>query len=304
MSSDAQASRRLFTDGRPVAVVLPEGNGTEVAFLRALIERELHEFSAELGAPVRLENGLPGDGPRFLIGPAHLNPAFQQLKIEAATEPTVQLNRDQRILIADGPDTGSVVESLGLLRTLTASGADRVTADDCIDIAHCVDRVRREVESSYPSFNLRGLDWQMICDEHIPRVLSSDEPFFELQRWIARLKDMHTWVQPSPPFGLLPYAVHVDRDRAVFKRVPKWTAAFDAGVRDEDELIHADLGDAIDRNGAPNHMRPYLTGRRLISGPVGMERSFHVRRHDGTLTSFVDTPSFTPWEAPAAWGRL
>jgi carboxyl-terminal processing protease len=283
---------------------MPEGDDAGVAFLRALIERELPEFSAELGAPVRLVEDPPADGPCFLIGPATLNPAFKRFEIEGIAASAVQLDRDRQVLTADGPDVGSVVESLSLLRTLTANDVDRVTADDCIDLNHCVDRVRREVESTYPSFSLRKLDWPLICDEHIPRVLSSDEPFFELQRWIARLQDMHTWVQPSPPFGLLPYAVHVDHDRAVFKRVPEWTAAFDAGIRDGDELLHADLEDAIDRTGAPIHMRPYLTGRRLVSGPAGIERHFHVRRLNGEETAFVDSPSFTPWETPATWDRL
>jgi carboxyl-terminal processing protease len=299
----------LFRSSRPVTIIPPravlsQGGFDPVAAIRRLIERELYEFEAELGVPVEIRNAVEPGSPSFLIGPFSANPVFTELNIPPADAPQVHFDQERKILVADGPDLGAVAESLSLLRTLTSTGATRVTASDCTTLEAAIERIIHEVRVTYPAFHLRGIDWDAICERNVPIVRSADDPFEALQCWIAELADMHTSTRHDPPDGLLPYQLHVSQTKAVFTRVPEWTTAYKAGVRPGDRLVNVDTEAALSRNGAPQHMHPYLAGRRLLSGPVDTAQKFSVMTSVGSALLFVDTPTFQPWKEPIGWSML
>jgi carboxyl-terminal processing protease len=300
----------LFSGANLVTVVPPSRSydggpdDRELRQVRDLIARERFEFEVEMGTPVEIRQQAPEEGPRFLLGPRRANPAFDGLDLPPVDVPTLRFDRSRDLLVADAPDLGGVVESLSLLRTLATSGGDLVTAADCDDLSEAVRRIEREVATTYPAFELRGLDWPAICARHVDRVLSAVDPLAAMQRWVAELEDMHTWVHPVPRPGLLPYAVHAAPDAARFVGVPPGTPAFDAGIRPGDTLEDVDPRDAWERTGAPSHLRPLLAGRRLVSGPVGVSRAFRARTVDGRTVTFRDVPTYQPWDQPAHWTRL
>jgi carboxyl-terminal processing protease len=299
----------LFGSDEPVSLFIPEPTASrgessmpdESELFRRLIAREIHEFETELGAPVNLATKPGSKEPRFLIGPATLNPAFSELGIAPADEPSVWVDSENRLLVADGPDLNSVVESLSLLRTLTSSKAARVTASWSHTLEDCIERIKQEVAWTYPAFHLRDVDWDEVIRRHHTRVLNAVDPFDAMQQWIAELGDMHTWIRPDPSDGLLPYTVRVDADQAVFVHVPAGTPAADAGVQRGDQLLNVDPRTALERTGGPSHMKPYLVGRRLISGPAGIVKTFTTRSPNGAERIFSDTPTFSPFAQPVEW---
>jgi carboxyl-terminal processing protease len=299
----------LFGSDQPVSLFLPDpvaalGNSSmpdEIDQFRALIAREIYEFETELGAPVNLATKPGSKEPRFLIGPANLNPAFSELGMLPADEPSVWVEPKNRLLVADGPGLDSVVESLSLLRTLTSSKAARVTASWSQSLEDCIERIEQEVAWTYPAFHLRGVNWDELASRHRVRVLDAANPFTAMQRWIAELGDMHTWVRPDPPDGLLPYTVRVDADQAVFVHVPAGTPAEDAGVQRGDQLLNVDPRAALERTGGPSHMKPYLAGRRLLSGPAGIAKTFTTQSQDGTKRTFGDAPTLSLFATPVEW---
>jgi carboxyl-terminal processing protease len=298
--------RPLFGSDEPVSLIPPPHSVpgsqpsavNEIKQLRELIEREIHEFEVELGAPAHLTSTSSSEGAKFLLGPAALNPAFSELAIPPSREPCVWIERTRKLLVADAPDIEGVTESLSLLRTLTSSNVTRVAASSCESIDECAARFRQEIAWTYPAFQLRGIDWDEHCRQHEPRLLAADDPFDAMQRWVATLGDMHTWVRSDPPHGLLTYTVHVDPDKATFVHVPAGTSAAEAGVQPGDQLINVDPLAALERTGGPAQMKPYLAGRRLISGPAGIARTFTARSQEGVERSFSDTPSLSPFGAP------
>jgi carboxyl-terminal processing protease len=300
----------LFSGADLVAIVPPSRpydggpDDRELRQVHDLIMRERFELEVELGAPVEIRHNAPEEGPRFLLGPRRANPAFDGLDLPPVDVPTLRFDRSHGLLIADAPDLGGVVESLSLLRTMSTAGVDLVTATDCHDLSEAVRRIEREVATTYPAFELRGLDWPEICARHVDRVLSANDPLAAMQRWVAELEDMHSWIHPDPRPGLLPYVVHAAPDAARFVEVPPGTAAFDAGIRPGDALEDVDPRDAWERTGAPSHLRPLLAGRRLMGGPVGVSRAFRAFTVDGRTVSFSDVPTYQPWDQPAEWTRL
>jgi carboxyl-terminal processing protease len=299
----------VFSGADRVAVILPsqahdEGSATAIEHLGRLLNRERFEFEVELGAPMHFSSTPLPQSPAFLVGPASMNLVFQQLEIEHSPVPVARKLEDCEVLVVDGPDIGAVTEGLSLLRTLTTTGSTQVTATDCNDLHEAVARIEHEIATTYPAFALRNIDWPSLCEQHRSRVLSSDAPVAAVQAWIATLQDMHTSVRSLPAQGLLPYALHVSPDHATFWRVPEWSRASIAGVRPGDQLLDVDCVDALERNGAPPHMHPWLAGRRLLSGPVDTERTFRVRKMSGEIVRFSESPTFTPWQSPVEWRQL
>jgi carboxyl-terminal processing protease len=95
--------------------------------------------------------------------------------------------------------------------------------------------------------------------------------------------------------------LEVTPENATFRRVPDWSAAWNAGVAAGDVLQGVDTSDILSRTGAPPHMRPFLAGRRLLSGPANVPRTFTVQTRNHDLVTFTDAPVFTPWRDPVEW---
>lgn len=311
-NADTEAAPpRPFAGAPAVAVVLPPDGAAlgpdgaaEVAEFAMLVRREPRELEVELGAPVRFAGADPGAGPRFLVGPAAAHPAILRYRPAPAAGAGLWLDRARQVLIADAPDLTGIAESFNLLRTLGMTGAAALAPEDCRDLDAAMARVTREVGWTYPAFGLRGLDWAAICARHAPNVRTAVDPLAAMQAWLAELQDAHTWVRPAPPPLPLPYALWVAPARATFTRVPLGTAAWAAGVRPGDTLEGEDTAGWLARTGAPAHSRPLVAGRRLLSGPAGVERAFVARAPDGGRRAWTEAPAPDPPFPLVRWTRL
>ena len=287
--------RQPFAGEPHAVVVLPESDPT-LGGERELLELERAEFEAELGTTVELVSVDPGEGPRWSL----------VLDVEHVGPPTTELDADARLIASSARDVGGLFEAMGLLRTMVRTGDRLLEVGDCADIGDAIERVVDEVGDTYPSFALRRLDWEEICARHVDRVREADDPLPALQAWMAELQDGHTWVWPS--MANLPYAVHVAAV-TTFVRVRDDTAGYEAGVRVGWELVaidgvSVDASEWLARAAAPPHSRPFIAGRRLLAGPVGVPRVLSARSPAGETVTWSDAPSPLPPGDVVTWKRL
>jgi carboxyl-terminal processing protease len=267
-------------------LVLPAGD-PHLGGDRRLLELEAGEFEAVLGAPATFAEHDPGWGPRLV------------LRVDQSVAvPEASLDPDGPCLRLAAADTAGVLAALSLLPTLLRAGSGTVRASEAATLAEAVERVAVEVADSYPSFALRGLDWDAICARHGERVREADDPVAALQRWLAELEDAHTWAVERPAPGALPYALRVDGD-ATFARVPAGSAAHAAGVRCGWRLVSMDdaapdLRDWWARVGATAHAKPFVVGRRLLAADVERERAYVAEGPAGERATWVERARHAP----------
>ena len=284
--------------GEPRAVVVLPAEDPTLGGEAALLEHEKAEFEAELGTSVEIAAVDPGESvARWLL----------QLDGDADGPPTISFDPEARLVVSRAADVAGLFESVNLWRTLARTGSASVAAADCGDLDEASARVEAEVADTYPSFELRGLDWEAICADHVDRVRVADDPLAALQRWLAELQDGHTWAWA--PIGNLPYAVRVDGLGATFVRVPDGTAARATGVGPGWRLVEID-GAAVDaadwlaRAAAPPHARPLIAGRRLLAGPVGTVRALRALLPGGESAEWEEAPTPLPEGPLVTWKRL
>ncbi|MFS8531358.1 hypothetical protein, partial [Sphaerobacter thermophilus] len=201
MSQRGSGARRLFPGASEICVVLPRDGAAlgpdgerALAGFRELLYRERAEIEAECGVPARFVDTDPGEGPRWLIGPAACNPAISTYPRRGEGQAGVWLDREREVLITDAPDLFGVIEAISLIRTLVMTGQDAVFVSECRDLDEAIERITREVGWTYPSFALRGLDWEAICARHREEAARASDPLAAMQTWLAELQDAHTWV--------------------------------------------------------------------------------------------------------------
>jgi carboxyl-terminal processing protease len=283
--------------GEPRAVVVLPAEDPTLGGEAALLEHERAGFEAELGTTVEISVTDPGEGPRWLL----------RLDGEPGAPATIEFDPDQLLIVSRASDVGGLFESVNLWRTRVRTGGATLAATDCADLEAVIERVEAEVADTYPSFELRGLDWATICERHADRVRAADDPLAALQRWLAELQDGHTWAWA--PIGNLPYAVRVSDGAATFSRVPEATAAHDAGVRPGWRLHEID-GARVDADGwlaraaAPPHSRALIAGRRLLAGPSGTPRALTAVSPGGEGASWEEAPTPLPELPLVTWRRL
>lgn len=310
MSKARQVPSRPFAGAESVAVVLPrvvegiaENDEKALLGLTALVRKEPKEFEVELGAPVRFVADDPGAGPRFLMGPSRYNPEMTKYVLDGERRAEVSFDRERQLLIADAPDMAGIYDAINLLRTMVMTGRDRVVASECGDIDEAIQRIVDEVGWTYPSFELRGLDWEDICARHTGRVKSAGDPLAAMQEWIAELQDGHTWIRQQVWMPLT-YSLWVTPDKALFERVHEGTAAWEAGIRVGDELVGEDNAGWWARANAAWHARALVAGRRLLSGSPGVERSFVARKPTGEEIMWSEAPTAVLPFPLVSWSRL
>lgn len=266
--------------------------GPGLGDIAALLREEAYEFHVELGAPVRITADTAAAPPRLV------------LTIEAGTrEPTLRLDRQRRELVAIGGDLAGLIDAVNLIRTLRTRGVDRVVSAPVVDLLEVLDRVQHEVATTYPAFELRGLDWEALSRQH-RRTVDASDPLPGLERWVAALGDAHSRVHRVPRPVALPYTARVVDGRVRFWEIPSRTAAVEAGVATDDELLDVDVEDLWSRTGAPAHLRPWDVGRRALKGPAGETMTLRARRRDGTVAEWVEEASPDPWDEPIETRRL
>lgn len=306
---------RPFAGEPLVPVILADATGEQqeqIASFNRLLRNEAAELAVELGAPVTfVVSGQPLAGPQVLIGPAPQNPALQAalaaLGEQPATTGHVALRRHPvtgvRLLILDGESTGEVGAALNLLRTATRLNARDLSPAAARSVDEVVSRVTVEVAATWPSFGRRGIDWARVCASARADVLAHAANVPALQRWLAPLRDPHTWVKGADMNGRLPYQVWAEGDRAVLLSVPCWSAAWNAGVRPGDELLDVDVQGWWTRTSAEPRVKPRYVGYRLLSGKAGKMRALHARSPQGDPRSWQEAPTAAPWDAIVTWDR-
>lgn len=193
-----------------------------------LIEEHKSKIEVELGSKVtfditKIANSSIG---KWYIGPYNCSPEIVELGLKYPNNPQLFLDREKGILVTHGPTVSEVVETFSYLRSLCTFKGGLWDINDCNTTQMAIDVIEKEVENSYPSFQLRKLNWKSLCEKHIPMVLKSIDPIPPIQRWLAELNDAHTWVRPYPPLGELPYDLHVKNNIGTFYQVPKSSIAW------------------------------------------------------------------------------
>ena len=281
--------------GEPRAfLVLPENDPT-LGGERELLELERAALDAELGTAVEIVERDPGAGARWYLVADESHHG----------SPRIDIDLEGGLITSLAADLGGLFESMNLLRT-ALRGDGSAEAVDCADVDEAIERVIEEVSDTYPSFELRGLDWDDICAAHVERVRSAADTLAALQAWLAELQDGHTWVWA--PVGNLPYAVRVD-DAATFVRVRDETEGYAVGVRagwglTEIDDVAVDPAAWLARAAAPPHSRPLIAGRRLLAGPPGVARTLVARSPTGDEVSWSEAPSPLPAGDLVSWRRL
>lgn len=285
----------LFPDADMVDVVLPAGDDRAVgglAGLRRLLTLEHGELEVECGAPTRVVTG-PSEGARATLA----------LAVDADADGPAARRVSRSVVVVSGRHLDEVTAALSLLRTMRRTGAGALTDGPDDDVGAACDRLTAEVASTYPGFALRRLDWATICDEHRPLVDAAD-PVPGLQRWVARLADAHTAVHAQPRDHPLPITARVVEGRVVVAEVATGTAAAAAGVTRGWTVEGIDLDDLAARWGASPQSRPWLLGRRALSGPAGVPTIRTYRSPDGRRATVADVPGEVAWHDHLAVERL
>jgi carboxyl-terminal processing protease len=262
----------------------------------ALFELERAGFEAELGGRVAFSTVDSGSGRRWLL---EIDPALE-------SAPVTALEPGGDTIVSRARDVDGIFEALNLWRTVRREGG-AATATDCASLDEAIDRIVVEVGDTYPAFELRGLDWDAICERRVDAVRSAEDPLSACQGWLAELEDSHTWVWPG--HGNLPYALRVGSGDVWFTHVPPASAGFAAGARPGWRLVELDgvSPDAdgwLARTAAPPHSRPALAGRRLLAGPPGNPRVLTAVGPSGRRVSWEDEPAARPFEPVVDWRRL
>ncbi len=314
-------------DPRPFArasrgyLVLPERADAALAHFWTLLIRELPELETTLGAPVEVIAAHELNDthyPRCLVGPASRNFALQSL-LDANSglcdgvrsgDPFVWIDRDHggRVtVIVAGESLEETGEALNLLwtavRTAVRTGAELTTPTVCTTASEILAMVTAEVEATWPSFSLRGIDWPMLLDLHRQEILGNDADLISLQRLMAELGDAHTWVKDRRINARAPYRTWSDGTQVFLSHVPRWSTAWKAGVRAGDELIDHDGAAWWSRTAATCRTKPVVTGYRMLAGTVGEHRAFRARTTTGKVIEWQEEYRKVPWQDPVSWSR-
>ncbi|MFF5212724.1 S41 family peptidase [Streptosporangium sp. NPDC000396] len=247
---------------------------------RLLLHAERAEFEAVLGIRVKIVDAASGPRMELLIDDAHDGAA------------RLDWDAEQRVLTARASDGDGLARSLQMFHTMARTGERSLIDTTCAHLEEAVWRTVDEVGATYPAFDLRGLDWQQICQKHVKAVLEADDPFAAAQRWLAELQDAHTKVYRTPRV-YVPYVLNRDR----FIRVPEWSAAHAAGVRPGWHLTDLDMEDQITRTAASPHMRPLLAGWHLLGG----QRELRAQGPNGATATWQEN---SPKEELINWRKL
>jgi len=303
---------RPFFGLRSAQVVLPDRTGDPFnpvdAFCR-LVEAESAELEAELGCPVAFDPAGSEPHPaRCLVGPASINPSLRAeyvaLGRDAASEPVVVVDRARRLVILDGPTIADIGTAFQILRTAIRDGMEETRLALPEGPLGILDFLSREVVETYPSFALRGIDWDALVAAHRPGIFAADASLPSLQRLLAGLHDAHTWVRNTATNARLPYRAWIDPAGAHLVHVPTWSAGWGAGARAGDALLDVDGAGWWGRTAAVPRARALVTGYRYLAGTVGETRTLRARIAKGQVIEWSETFQPLPWVDPISWKVL
>lgn len=244
----------------------------------SLLTLESAEFEAVLGTDVLFAEQVP-------VGSAHwvveIDPQAEDVHL--VWDPTVQR------LTSHIRESDEYVKSVNLLHSLAHSVSTTVHDDVCETNAAAFERIRTEIANIYPSFGVRGLDWQGISERYADIVLLSPDAFVEgAQRWVAELGDAHTALhRTSGPRHHPPYGATMTSDGAALTRLPSSSAAARAGVGDG-WIVEVEAPNYwLETTGATQRQLRQVAARRFLAMPSG-SRDFAARSPTGERVAWTE----------------
>ncbi len=295
--------------GHPAVAVVPpthtaglSDRATEIVqALPELLVADGDALARELGAPIRVVTQPPAQGATWLLGPTDANPWIARAGFSAPTRPVHHLDRSRALLVTDAPDTAGLVGAFAGLRSLARHPGGPLPFGHAHTLDEAVRRVALEVADTFPHLRARVPDWGARSRMHALDVRAGHDPIGSMQRWLAALGDLHTWVRPARPRPGLPYRAVARGDDLQLVRVPPWSEGAARGVRPGMVLTGLDVADALARTPGPPHARAWLAARTLLSGPDGEVLSLEARG-DGRVIAWDEAVRW-PTGPPVAWGR-
>lgn len=297
--------RRPF-EGHPRVVVVPPRPDPDApnpfldALPRLLVE-DADALARELGAPIVVASHPPPQGATWWIGPRSANPWLAALGLPEPVRPVHVLDRARAHLVTDAPDAAGLVGAFAGLRSLARHPGGPLPFGHAHTLDEAIRRVALEVHDTFPTLRERAPDWAARSRRHALDVRAGHDPVGALQRWVATLEDLHTWVRPARPQPGLPYRAVAEGDVLRLIRVPRWTEAWARGVRPGWTLHGFDVAGAGARTPGRPHARAWLAARTLLSGADGATISLEARG-DGRIRAWDERVRW-PTGPPVAWGR-
>lgn len=247
--------------------------------LRRLIEQEKEEFEAVLGRAVAFRPADAADD-AWVIEPPD----------DPTTPPRLRWKSPGRLTSVAGsvPD---FLATMNALHSLSARQLEDLSVEPARSAEEAVEIIRAEIANTYPSFALRGLDWDEICSRHLPeRPDGSDSAAFAdfTASWIAELGDAHTAIRTSSSSGYAPpYRGTLEADGVRLTSVPRGSAAWEAGVRPGWVVEVNDIARFIRTVGATPQQLPQVRARRALA-MTGERRNFRARGASGRVAEWEE----------------
>lgn len=246
--------------------------------LMPLLELEAAEFAAVLGQPVRIH----GDG-------RDRDTDVWDVRVDPTVGcATLECEPASRRLLLTLPNSSAFVDGVNLLHSLAHTASTVVSDTQAGSYADAFDRILAEVANIYPSFELRGLDWDSISERYAyVRDLEGCEFWEHALRWVAELGDAHTQlIFPSSRFHP-PYLAEMRSGGAVLQRVPEDSDAWAAGVRPGDTVVVEHPGRWLRSVGASPQHHALMAGRRFLT-MTGDTRDFTAVAPDGDSHAWTE----------------
>lgn len=299
--------RRPF-EGRSVVYVVPpcadQDSPPILQALPRLLAQDQDAIATELGAPIEVVPSPPPGAPThgtWLIGPGFANPWIGAAGIAPTSRPTHHLDRHQRLLVTDAPDTAGLVGAFAGLRSLARLDGGLLPYGHAHTLEEAIRRVCVEVPDTVPHLRTRHPDWTARSARFALDVRSGQDPIGDFQRWLATIGDLHTWVRPARPQPGLPYRAVAEGDDLRLIRVPPWSEGAARGVRPGFRLTGLPVRAALSRTPGAAHARAWLAARTLLSAPAGTEVELEARGQ-GKVIRWRESVRW-PEGPPVAWGR-
>ncbi len=264
--------------------------------LQKLIEEHRHGIEIELGCPfefVSAEHNVIGA--RWLIGPSCAHPEILKLQNPSPQGPTIYLDRKKGLLVTDGRTADETMETFSWLRSLRRFEDGYHEIKNCNTITEAISRIQSEVAFSFPAFELHNIQWDKICDHHIPLIQKEKDPIPAMQKWLAELGDAHTWIRPIANYGHFPYDLWIENNRVFFYRISEQSRAWEMGIRPGDELLEENVQEWWDRTSASPHGKPFVTGARMLATPLNSKRGFIALTAQGKKREWEEQPTTNRW---------
>lgn len=250
---------------QPFALVFRGVNQVGSRF--CLLTAERYEFEAVLGTTVVFEDMADEGSQRWIV----------RAPVEHNDPPRLEWDSESRTLTSFAATAEDFYATLNALHTLAWSESRAVTVTPAPTIEAAAGRIRDEVAATFPSLEVRQLDWARLTQRHYRRAASAADAFPRCAaEWVAELADAHTSVRRAIRTFNPPYRGTLTHHGVALASVPTDSPAGEAGVR-AGWIVHVDDPQTVWRStaAAPRH-RSQVAARRALA-VVGDYRVFTAR---------------------------